>query len=58
MSEKLKDEELAPVDSTNKPPYRSLSVVSTQDAVFGEITEAGPNYRNVRIPDVTIHCTN
>ncbi|KAL9616684.1 MAG: hypothetical protein Q9160_008472 [Pyrenula sp. 1 TL-2023] len=47
MSEKLKDEELAPVDSTSKPPYRSQSVVSTQDAVFGEITEAGPNYRNV-----------
>lgn len=22
----------------------------TQDAVFGEITEEGPNYRSVRIP--------
>ncbi|KAJ9632268.1 hypothetical protein H2203_000672 [Taxawa tesnikishii (nom. ined.)] len=35
------DEELAPM------PSRTGSVVYARDAVFGEITEKGPNYRNV-----------
>ena len=35
------EEELTPVESTRRG--------SVTDAVFGEITEGGPNYRNVHI---------
>lgn len=34
------------IDKSSKPLD---GVPITQDAVFGEITEHGPNYRNVRI---------
>jgi hypothetical protein len=32
---------------TDTYPERRGSVISVEDAVFGEITEHGPNYRNV-----------
>ncbi|KAJ5097364.1 hypothetical protein N7456_008085 [Penicillium angulare] len=38
MSDPIDDKELGPVPSQNGPAY---------DVVFGEITEDGPNYRNV-----------
>lgn len=38
--------ELDPKDSPNEP---------THDVVFGEITEDGPNYRNVRIANSQCH---
>lgn len=44
--------ELAPTH-TNIGSERRGSVVSVKDAVFGEITEHGPNYRNVRISRYT-----
>lgn len=49
MFEKGRDEEdLARVTSTTKTERTNSTPYYTQDAVFGEITEAGPNYRNVR----------
>lgn len=42
------DTTLAPTTSMAKPEPHDLEAVQTRDAVFGEISEAGPNYRNVR----------
>ncbi|OAL24452.1 hypothetical protein AYO20_10678 [Fonsecaea nubica] len=52
MSKEYKGvEDLAPVQTTDKGEMvnvqRSASTVSVHDAVFGEVTEEGPNYRNV-----------
>lgn len=35
-------------DTDQKPEYGDSKPTVNNDAVFGEITEDGPNYRNVR----------
>lgn len=53
MSKEYKDvEDLRPVQTTDEGEVvvrRRGSAASTHDAVFGEMTEHGPNYRNVSI---------
>lgn len=43
------EEDLALVVSRRVGDVESLEKDTTRDAVFGEITEGGPNYRNVGI---------
>lgn len=45
MSEKTKEDFLAPVP----PQLGEIEEGTAHDAVFGEITEGGPNYRAVRL---------
>ena len=46
----LKGDKCQRTDS-NLPSFEEAeSVSSDQDAIFGEITEGGPNYRNVHLP--------
>lgn len=46
----LKEDKCERSDS-NLPAFEEAeSISSDQDAVFGEITEGGPNYRNVHPP--------
>lgn len=42
------DEELAPVASQHAGTMTDIHQTTTHDAVFGEISEDGPDYRNVR----------
>lgn len=44
-SEKKQDDSLSPVPSQTGQIFENQTYV--HDAVFGEITEEGPNYRNV-----------
>jgi hypothetical protein len=53
MSEKMQENEKHDPEDLAAVPAQEGEVVHddyTVDAVFGEITEDGPNYRNVRIP--------
>jgi hypothetical protein len=45
MPEKKQDNSLSPVPSQTGQIFEDQTY--THDAVFGEITEEGPNYRNV-----------
>lgn len=46
--EKKQEEGFAPKDDLAPvPSYRGEVLEGSHDAVFGEITEDGPNYRNV-----------
>ena len=44
----LSDDELARSPTHAAGEVQDLEKYTTKDAVFGEITEGGPNYRNVR----------
>lgn len=44
------DEELAPVDSQGVGTMSDIQQTTTHDAVFGEISEDGPDYRNACHP--------
>jgi hypothetical protein len=50
---KVESGKLAPTQ-TNTYSERRGSVISVKDAVFGEITEHGPNYRNVHNPSTRV----
>lgn len=49
FDEKKEDVELAPTPSNKVGDTYPLPI--QEDAVFGEITEEGPNYRNVSFPN-------
>lgn len=44
------DPEMAVRSSSIKKEESNEDVPVQEDAVFGEITNKGPNYRNVRVP--------
>lgn len=52
MSKENKDlEDLVPVQTTDNGQMLDGRRHSIRDAVFGEVTESGPNYRNVSTPE-------
>ena len=44
-----------PTDETKDDPAIKPTQNTTHDVVFGEITEEGPNYRNVHINELKLH---
>ena len=44
-----------PIDETKDDLAIKPTQTTTHDVVFGEITEDGPNYRNVHINELELH---